>query len=190
MLAEAFADYAVMRHVLGADARYPQRLQRLIHLFVSARTLRDDAIFGILDNRDLCAVATTSTPGAEDAPAWETLRAAVWAELGAAELERYRRCVAAWQPLTPAVPHLHVNMLGVRRAWQGTGLAARLLRHVHALAAQHQLEGVSLTTENPRNVTFYQHMGYDIVGHAVITPEIETWGFFRRSTPAGESGSE
>jgi hypothetical protein len=40
-------------------------------------------------------------------------------------------------------------------------------------------QGVSLTTEEPRNVTFYQHLGYQIIGEGSITPEMRTWGFFR-----------
>ena len=39
--------------------------------------------------------------------------------------------------------------------------------------------GVSLSTEDPRNVPLYEHFGYRITGHARVAPELESWGFFR-----------
>jgi hypothetical protein len=37
---------------------------------------------------------------------------------------------------------------------------------------------VSLTTEVPQNVRLYEHFGYEVVGHARVSPELETWGLF------------
>ena len=42
--------------------------------------------------------------------------------------------------------------------------------------------GVSLSTENPKNVSLYEHFGYRIVSHETVG-EIETWGFFREDSP-------
>jgi len=28
-------------------------------------------------------------------------------------------------------------------------------------------------------VPIYQHLGYEIVGHATVAPDLRTWGFFR-----------
>ncbi len=62
----------------------------------------------------------------------------------------------------------------------GQGLARPLLE---AAAAQSDDDpgssGVSLTTELPRNLTLYQYFGYEIVGHARISSDLETWGLFR-----------
>jgi hypothetical protein len=56
-----------------------------------------------------------------------------------------------------------------------------MLERVHRLADERPAtKGVSLTTEDPRNVAFYQHIGYQVAGHARVTEGMETWGFFRR----------
>jgi len=40
--------------------------------------------------------------------------------------------------------------------------------------------GVTLTTEDENNIALYEHFGYHVVGHDVVVPGLETWGFFRR----------
>jgi hypothetical protein len=45
--------------------------------------------------------------------------------------------------------------------------------------------GVSLTTEDPKNVALYQHFGYEVVAHDLVAGKLETWLFFRRNRPEG-----
>ena len=180
---EAFYDYPVFRYVLRESGEsYAQHLSKLIGLFVTARVLRNEPMFGVFDSRgDLVAATTTSIP--DDGPAsgeFTAAREVTWKELGEGARARYERCVQAWKPLSVAIPQLHVNMIGVCKSYQRTGLAGRLLRHVHELSRNSPpSEGVTLTTEDPRNVEFYQHLGYQIVGQGNISDEIRTWGFFR-----------
>jgi hypothetical protein len=47
VLCDGFADYPIMRYVLGADGDYPARLRALIGFFAGNRFLRDDAIIGV-----------------------------------------------------------------------------------------------------------------------------------------------
>ena len=179
VLCEAFRDYPVMRYVLGDAHDYERRLQQMIGLFVAARALRDDVMLGFHHGAELVAVATTSDPAAPAHPDFARLRDEVWASLGADALERYQHCVAAWESLASHAPQLHINMLGVRDAVRGTGLGRRLVAAVHALAGNDaRCTGVSLTTETPANVPFYQHLGYQIIGEAGIAPGLRTWSFF------------
>jgi ribosomal protein S18 acetylase RimI-like enzyme len=116
----------------------------------------------------------------EAPPELATVREAAWAELGDAARRRYEAYGAACAPFVPDEKHLHVNMIGVRRSAQGSGLGRLLLDHVHAMSrADPQSSGVSLSTENESNVSFYQHFGYEIVGHAVVGSDLQTWNFFR-----------
>ena len=57
LLCEAFAEYPVMRYVLGSAGDYGKRLQTLIGFFVAARVLREDLILGVFDSSQLAAVA-------------------------------------------------------------------------------------------------------------------------------------
>ena len=181
VLCAAFFDYPVMRYVLGAgEPDYGHRLQRLVNLFVAARVLRDEPMYGVQAGSELIGAMTTSVPDGREDPQFAVLREAVWRELGAEARARYDRCTAAWGEIGGTMPQVHVNMIGVLAPHRGTGLARRLLHEAHELArVSGDLEGVTLTTEDPRNVAFYQHLGYQVVGHASISPELETRSFFR-----------
>ncbi len=179
VLCAAFYDYPVMRYVLGDSHDYEMRLQQLIGLFVAARALRDDVMLGVRSGGELIAVATTSDPALPAHPDFARLRDQAWASLGAEAGQRYQQCVAAWDSMASAVPQLHINMLGVRGAYRGTGLGRQLIEAAHALArADERVAGVSLTTEKPDNVAFYRRRGYSIIGHTGIAPGLEAWSLF------------
>lgn len=187
-LCDAFHDYPVMTYVVGeAGADYDRRLRQLIHLFVSARVLRGDPILGIEDGGRAVAIATITPPGEHPVPPeFPALRESLWEILGPAARGRYEGLVQVWERHAFPPRHYHLNMLGVRRSHAGRGWGGRLLREVHALsAADPQSSGVSLSTEDPKNVPLYRHCGYEIVAHERVTDELETWQFFRPDDAAG-----
>jgi GNAT superfamily N-acetyltransferase len=189
VLSDAFQDYPVMRYVLGPDvpgvgAPYKVRLHRLVQLFVSARAYRNEPMMGVRDaSGGLVAAAVMSLPKSPTPlPAFIALREAVWAELGPEARSRYDAYVAAANFFAAMPPHHHLNMIGVRRAQQRSGLAREVLDAVHRLPSEDpESAGVSLTTERFENVAFYERFGYKVVGHARVGPELETWGLFRVS---------
>jgi GNAT superfamily N-acetyltransferase len=134
-----------------------------------------------MDGTDLAATALVSYPGRGKAPLeLMTLRDKVWDELGPESRSRYEAFGAASAPFEVEVPHIHLNMIGVSRAAQGSGLGRNLIDHVHLMSRENAAsQGVTLTTEDPANVPLYEHFGYKVVGHARLSPEFETWGFFR-----------
>ena len=179
---EAFFDYPVMRFVLGADAvDYEQRLKTLVHYFVEARVLRGEVLLGIGQRQRLKGAALVSRPdGPPSPPELGDLRECVWAELGPSARARYDSFAAACAQFELETPHIHLNMIGVRRAAKGKGLGRRLIEHVHLMSREDAgSEGVTLTTEDEGNVPLYQHFGYEIVGHATVGWGLKTWGFFR-----------
>jgi GNAT superfamily N-acetyltransferase len=179
-LSEAFADYPVMRHVLGAEGDYPARLRTLVGFFLVARTLRNDPILAAYDGDEVSGVAICTLPGLPGPPDLDEAREWTWGKLGADARARYDQWVHIWGPLNVAEPNIHVNMLGVPPRQQGRGLGRVLLERVHALSREHpESRGVSLTTESAGNVPFYERLGYRIVGHDRIGPGLESWGFFR-----------
>jgi len=179
-LADAFAEYTVMRFVLG-DSWSEARNRTLVRIFVANRVFRDDALFGIEEGGRLVAALTTTdpeerTPSPELAP----LREALWAELGPECRARYAQAVEVWQTFVHPPPHFHVNMVGVRPEAQGRGHARRLMDAAHALSASHpESTGVSLTTETATNVPFYEKLGYRSPGPVRIAEGLETWDLFR-----------
>jgi GNAT superfamily N-acetyltransferase len=173
---------------LGSGDDYDRRLHTLIGFFVSARVLRDEPVLGIRD-RDgtLVAAALVSFPGERPAPgALSTRREAVWAELGAAERERYEAFGLACAQFVVDSPHYYLDLIGVRRSHVGRGLARKLLESVHQLSDNDALScGVALSTETRQNLPLYEHFGYKVLGHAKVGEGLETWAFLR---PAADGG--
>jgi GNAT superfamily N-acetyltransferase len=182
VLAEAFHDYPVMRYVLGRDSpERSGRLDRLIHFFIMARVLRGEPVLGLASGDGITAVALVSYPdGPPSPPELDVVREGVWAELGEDARLRYEEFGAAWKGMALDVPHIRLNMIGVRPSLQGHGHGRRLLDEVHALSRERaDSTGVVLTTEVSANLALYEHFGYEITGHARIGGGCETWTLFR-----------
>lgn len=198
VLVDAFRDYPAMRFVLGPDnPRYDDELRRLVRFFVMARVERGETILGIAGESgsaeragkagttgaspSLSAVALVSYPGRRSGtPALDVARSELWKALGPGPRERYQAFSEAAGGFDVGVPHVHLNMIGVHGSARGAGLGGRLMDAVHDVSARDAgSRGVTLTTEDPRNVPFYERYGYEVVGHVRVSPELETWGFFR-----------
>ena len=181
VLCDSFHNYPVMRFVVGPGGDVDERLRHLIDFFVFRRARQGGPLLGVMDNSDLLAVAVMTLPSEPQMPAdVAERRDALWAELGDDAKTRYEQYAAgASKALVVGRPHHHLNMIGVREAAQGQGLARPLLEAARALSVDDpNSSGVSLTTETPRNLTLYAHFGYQVTGHARIAPELETWGLF------------
>lgn len=189
VLCDAFFDYPVMRYIIAATgADYSRRLKNLITFFTSARFLRQELVLGVRDRAALVAVANVKLPATLRLPVspdgikdpLANIRRRLWEDLGAAARQRYEAFGEATAQFVYPEPHFHLSMIGVRRRASGRGHGRRLLDHVHDLSHTDPAScGVSLTTEDPKNVPLYLRFGYQGVGHARITRELETWGFFR-----------
>jgi len=182
VFSDAFYDYPVMRHVVGAARPYERRLRRLIELFASRRASSGEPMLGIRDARGvLVAAATMALPGESDLPAgFVALRESTWSVLGADARARYETFTAVTQQFIVTSPHHYLDMIGVRRSHQGRGLARALLEAVHDVAGSDQRSsGVRLTTEFAANVTLYEHFGYRVRGRAPVADGLETWTLFR-----------
>jgi GNAT superfamily N-acetyltransferase len=179
---DAFRDYPVMRHVVGAaGSDDDRRLERLVEFFVMNRVWRGEPVLGIVDGDAVVAAATVTPPGTRAVPAEvASSREALWRDLGNDARGRYEELGTAWARFAVAEPHHHLNMIGVRRSHEGRGLARTLLDAVHAMSdADSGSAGVSLTTEHADNVPLYQHFGYAVIGHVKIAPDLESWTFMR-----------
>lgn len=182
VLGEAFRDYPVMRHVLGPTRDYDACLPVLVTLFASGRATRGEPMLGVRDGDGrLVAAALVTPPGSMAAPAQLlALRDRTWDRLGGDAKLRYEAFADACNRLGIDAPHHHLNMIGVRRSHQGSGLARQLLEAVHELARRDPgSAGVSLTTEHEPNLALYQRFGYRIHGHAQVAAGLRTWTLFR-----------
>ena len=202
VFADAFADYPVMRFTVGNDDDVAARERRLVRLFVTRRVRRGGPLLGVRDrDGSLVAAAVLTLPvEPEPPPDLAQIAADAWRDLGDAARLRYDAYAAAASFFGALPPHHHLNMIGVRRAHAGTGLGRVLLDAVRTMAAEDSSSaGVSLTTENPRNVELYRHVGFEVIGHRVVgeyqrdgqATTLETWGMFAaHGARASNSASE
>jgi ribosomal protein S18 acetylase RimI-like enzyme len=194
---DAFAEYPVMRYVLGEHDDYPARLRRLNYLWTMEAALQAQPMYAVEMEGQAAACATLFMPGdgaagresadGADSPKRLSVPSELaelsedsWQRLGMASRSRYETYSVAARRVHAPEPSIYIDMLGVRRAYQGLGLARVLTDHVHALSlATPASTGVALTTENAANVAFYEHLGYRVVGHEQVGRTLETWGFYR-----------
>jgi len=171
-----------MKYVLGEKRNYDNRLRKLVSFFVSARALRKESLLGIYNSdNNLVAAATVTLPGEiPSPPELFKLRDELWAEIGLEEKVRYENYGNVAFGLLPKEPHHHLNIIGVRNAYQGKGLTRQLINKVEELVLDHPTStGVSLNTEVESNVNFYLHLGFELLGKANVDKDIVTWGLFK-----------
>ncbi|MFH1610090.1 MAG: GNAT family N-acetyltransferase [Candidatus Bipolaricaulota bacterium] len=61
--------------------------------------------------------------------------------------------------------HWKVVLLGVRPAWRGRGVGSSLMDRAHALCDRDpDARGVYLSTHGRRNRSFYERLGYKVIG--------------------------
>lgn len=183
VLCDAFYDYPVMKEVIGPVGKhYDSHLRHLIKLFVTKRIMRGGPILGILREGELVACVTITTPyETSNNKRFAKVEKSIWAKLDPKAKKRYENLCYLWREFEVEEPHYHINMIGVRSSWKSQGLGSRLIEAVHQISSEDSNScGVTLTTENPKNIAFYKHHGYNVEAHFVFSEELETWCFFRR----------
>lgn len=187
VLADAFAAYPTTdwffgEHPLDRHAA----LAALMRFFVTARVLRGEPLIGVRMGGEVVAVALVSLLDGRPAPdAVAAARDALWEEVGTEVRRRYEAYGAALAPLLAHPGSVHLNVLGVRPAYRGQGLARCLLDHVHRLATRiPDSRGVSLATEDPANVALYERFGYVRLGSVQVAPGVTSWAMRRRADAA------
>lgn len=205
VLCDAFADYPVMRYVLGEghsedldrEDLDKQDLARLVGFYADKRLLHGWPVWGVeVDGALEAAILVTPPSASADSSITAQLESVLAYEIGQARYKRMLAFEEASDLGEPADPHHFVGMLGVRRRSQGKGYAALLIEEVKQAAVQEGLHGVWLTTEDTSNLPFYAHLGFEVVRHTeVASAELETWALQwsygpppPRSAP-GERGS-
>lgn len=178
VLCRAFRDYPVMRFVLGPDGDHEEVLRRLIGFFTDVRFAMEWPVLGVIVDERLVAVALVNEPHEKTfLERFQEGLARVREELGEAAFHRLGRFGAAAEVNESRELHYFVGMLGVLPEEQGRGYARLLLDHVRRLSEDAGCAGVALSTEDPANVPFYEHMGFEVVGQGAVD-DLSTWAMW------------
>ena len=181
VLAAAFNDYPVMRFALAdASDEYDQRLRELIGFYCDKRLIHDWPVLGIRQGQEFVAAALITAPGTgTESPEFRRKHLGLAHAIGRAACERMARYERASSGREPKDAHYFLGMIGVAPGHQGSGYGRLLLEHIQAMSEGDQIStGVSLSTEDPSNVPYYQRVGYQVVGEADVG-DIHTWCMFR-----------
>lgn len=107
-------------------------------------------------------VAAWRLPGADPAPeSLPTPADALAALVGPDRAAQVLAALASAARLAPVAPSPYLNFLGVEPAWQGRSVGRRLVEAGIAAAGD---AGTYLATTDPRNLPFYERLGYGPVG--------------------------
>ena len=92
-------------------------------------------------------------------PDFPTIAGVLNTLVGAAHAERVGNALHPISDLTPSEPHVYVNFLAVAPSKQGRGAGARAIAPALEAARDRGL-GVRLESTNPRNLPFYERLGF------------------------------
>jgi GNAT superfamily N-acetyltransferase len=102
------------------------------------------------------------------------------ARIGSEAAEWLERYAALADTHKPNAPHYGVGVIGVDPTYQGRGVARALLEWLHGVSdADPRSTGVYLDTETAENVRFYEHLGYQVIGHERLGDLLDIWCMFR-----------
>ena len=81
------------------------------------------------------------------------------------------------------MPHMYLRLLGVDPAHRGKGYSSRLLRAAFE-RADREGRPCWLETQAERNVSIYQHLGFEVMEEGLIPgSDIRSWGMLRKAKP-------
>lgn len=182
LLALAFDNGSGLSQIIckakGKELR--RRLHVLFRADIAMQVAANQPMLGVIKDAQVIGVAVFQEPGSYF-PVWEQIRWLLQVIFGVSPLVALRiwRILRILERYHSLEPHYYLNLLAVHPDFQGKGHAHTLLEALHARSEAHPLSaGVYLKTGNPRNVSFYEHFGYQITAQLKIS-SIETFLMFR-----------
>ncbi|CAD1481145.1 unnamed protein product, partial [Heterotrigona itama] len=174
-LAAAFADYPATRHTVDPD-RHIERVTELQELFLT-RVGLDIGKVWVAD--DGAAVAVWTTPESVEAGAVFAEIGSRMAELSGSRLAAQQQMEGLLAPHRPKEPAWFLATVGVSPDHQGKGLgSAVVLPGVEA--AERAGVPAFLETSAPRNLPFYERLGFTVTADVEVPEGPRTWCMTRK----------
>ena len=166
LLALAFDEDPAYRYFCSAERPgYRRRLRIVFRSVWALWRSSGQPVLGVVSDQRLAGLAMLQRPGARLA-AWPQLRWLLTVALFAGPRVPWRILgdMRIAESARPAEPHFYLLILAAHPDFQGTGCGRILLEALQARSAREpRSKGVCLETENPRNVPFYEHIGYRVI---------------------------
>jgi ribosomal protein S18 acetylase RimI-like enzyme len=177
VLTDAFADEAGLNYWLRQDASKERARRKFFHAVVRDMLNPKRDIWIAENTGAMAGAAIWLAPGlkAFDFPWWRELfyTPLFLSIAGAAGLKRARDLGARLTACHPAVPHAHLQFLGVSSAAQGQGIGSALLKATLAPLDRSGTVGY-LEASTERNVALYARHGFEVTNEFEL-PGLHFW---------------
>lgn len=185
LLTDAFIDDPLMAFIMEDLASHGLRKRGLGAIMDYSLAIREHLgwpIFSAWEGENLAGLGLCSLPEKQAWPQWLVDQIdqtkLILGTKATQRLEAYGEIVANARP---EEPHIFLGVLGVDPSAQGHGFGRKLLNKVQDFSDHFPgSKGVFLDTAGESNVAFYEHCGYQIVGHHAMDT-IDIWCLFRSS---------
>jgi GNAT superfamily N-acetyltransferase len=184
LLTLAFYDYPVMRYVLSSKgAEYDTQVRDLIGFFCEARFAKEGYVIGIRQDDSLIAAGLIDDTEQKRWHDMELQQKNLRAAIGAEAYSRLEAYETVSSQAEPQAPHYFVGMLGVHPDHQGKGYSRQILEATREMSVRDRRStGICLSTEDRKNVEFYEHFGYRIIAEMKID-KLRSWCMFLPTLP-------
>lgn len=193
VLGRAFANDPPLKVVLSGASDPVERaliLSRVFAVALAVERLHGRPIYGILRQGKVVAVAVSEVARDSSTGAMRLRDCGLLPRfVSAVGLGGTIRAIRLAEELSrnrPREPHLYLKLIGVDPGYQACHYGMALLEHLHALASlRMDLSGIYLETATERNVSYFEHAGYRVLG------EMKPLGvrMWRMMNPLGHAAS-
>jgi ribosomal protein S18 acetylase RimI-like enzyme len=131
------------------------------------------------ENDKMVAAAVIYPPGAYPLPVidqWLILLKSILGN-GWYDIKAWNKWLIEVDKNHPTEAHFYLEYLGVEPEYQGMGFGSSILKYLNTKADEAGV-GCYLENANPRNISFYQQAGFQIIGELEIIA-IPTWFMWR-----------
>lgn len=176
VLARAFYDDPVFRHLLPDDASRLTRSETFFHRMALHMCAPHDEIH---TTHPHAGAALWLPPGASQPSLWQQLRyLPTMARVTRRGLPRALRCRTLMEEVHPHEPHWYLWFLGVEPSYQGAGVGSTLLR---AMLERCDADGTPayLEATSERNAALYERHGFEVTGEIVLPDGPTMWPMWR-----------
>lgn len=182
VLGKAFVDEPVSMVVYRTFSA-ERRIQALAVDFAAEMLVSQHKAYPIHVEEDgaILAAAIIYPPGSYPLPwisEWKILLKSVFRN-GWYDVVSWRKWCEEAGKLHPTEPHYYLPCIGVDPACQGRGLGSVIMTHLASLADEAGV-GCYLENANPRNLPFYQHLGFKVVNEKKILG-LPNWFMWREA---------
>lgn len=112
-------------------------------------------------------------------PREEEMMALMQRTVSDSTLEDFRSVIEQASRYRPTEPHWYLPLAGVDPAHQGNGLGSALMKHALTTCDREQ-KLAFLESTNPRNVSFYQRHGFEVLGTVQVGSSPTGFSMLRR----------